>query len=943
MQGWIPQLHPQLHTVASLCRPKVANRQSYSMAQSGSGASGSGSNGPELQSFASRSSDRGSTTEPGKGGMAVGNAASARRIAFAGAASLHRSGSDPETRDPAVSDAARPAAGGTARASVGAGRGHGHGANSSASSTGSRRSRTAAAGDHGLAMPTESVAGHRAPAVQSPASHALTMQSPSTRAVGADDSGHSARGRRPAALVTPKVGDNAHHGGAFGSSSAPGAVSPPDDSAAVAGEAFAASIAPTDLSSGLDRPPLLGGDSWGGFPPTGQVVEHMHHGQALSALVPTTTPSNRPSFSPPHSNAAGSAGDPGAPSVVTPQSAGDPAERTVRATPGAGAGIQHRRPASGRSRSGAGGSGAGSAHGQQQQQQSPSPSREAMATRRGRIVRLNVGGTVFATTRETLMQQPGSLLCAIASDEETSLPVDEDGCVFVDRDPGMFGHVLNALRDGAGECALPEDRASLTRLWSEARFYGVTQLEDEIEQELTRLASKPISRGLVLQLLHSSSDGRLQLPATKLTGLVLSFLRLCDSILTGSDCSGADLSGSDLSRCQATFASFAGANMTSATLAEARLEQAVFRGACLVRATATGADLRGADFRGCDLRRANLTSASVKGAMWEGATLEKAVVISVDLRSSDMSGLVLREANMEGSDLSGAILCGADLSRANLWGCQGLESADLSGANLTGAILPPVLRAEGRLASQVASGAGMGLASRPPRHAVPAGGAADAGAVGGVGSGSASAAAAAAATLSAGADGRSGVTSSHGHGSGGAVGLGGAAAIRPPDVGMHRNTRVVTSRHGGTGAGRADVRAAPMPPGVSTGAGAPARNGAMSNAGRAVIGAGNGTAPRRSTDVTMRSINSAISGPRSWRDQATHADVSVLARRTSGSVMSSDDPGPLRDSPVSRSGRFSSSRFDDDAGSRGTSEYGTNRPGAAGSQSTDPRVGEFDA
>ncbi|KAA0161030.1 hypothetical protein FNF28_05236 [Cafeteria roenbergensis] len=326
------------------------------------------------------------------------------------------------------------------------------------------------------------------------------------------------------------------------------------------------------------------------------------------------------------------------------------------------------------------------------------------------IVTLNVGGTAFTTTRSTLAAVPGSLLSRLADGAPVFPLRDSHGAFFIDRDPSQFHVVLDFLRAGRQACLLPDSRPALVRLAAEARYYELPSLAEEADAEVLRLAAKPISRGLVLQLLHSSSDGRLQLPATKLCGLVLSFLRLVDSTFTGCDFAGADLSGSDLGRCQATFASFAGANLTSATLAEARLERSVFRSATMVRANLAGADLRSADFTRCDLRRANLTAASVKGALWGGATLEKAVVIGVDLRGADMQGLVLREANFEGSDLSGAVLRGSDLSRANLWGCQGLESADLEGCLLAGAILPPGVREETRRGSTLAAGAGPGAA-----------------------------------------------------------------------------------------------------------------------------------------------------------------------------------------------------------------------------------------
>lgn len=850
--------------------------------------------GAQLKSFATQSTENASTY----GEAGVSNAASsyksARRIAFEGGESIRPMGSGADARDAAVTGAAQQSPLQAERTAHIADRGRSGVSDSYASSAGSRRSRAAAAGGHGLQMPTSNVAGHRAAAVQSPANHALRLISPSSRAVGADEMSGGRLGWRPVGLASSQTPGGSRHSASFQPSAPTSAGLPSED-------ATAPSVAPTDLSEGLDRLPLQASDGWDRFAATVAASDRQQtRGPELGPSLGDPAPLCRAAAegtSNPVASASASA-TASASAAASPHSSSD-------AVPGAQQSVPGRGGTGGRWRGRRQGS--GSETGGAQKEHSSAARRDAES----RIVWLNVGGTVFATTKETLMRQPGSLLGAIASDD-VSLPLDDAGRAFVDRDPALFSIVLNSLRDGAGECALPESRELLTRLWSEARFYGVAALEEEVESELARLASKPISRGLVLQLLHSASDGRLQLPATKLTGLVLSFLRLSDSILTGSDCSGADFSGSDLSRCQATFASFAGANMTSATLAEARLEQSVFRGANLVRAIVTGADLRGADFRDCDLRRANLTSASVKGALWLGATLEKAVVISVDLRASDMTGLILREANMEGSDLSGAVLRGADLSRANLWGCQGLETADLTGAILTGAILPPVLRAEGRLAGQAAAAAARsgpggnaaGAGQRPPRHAT--GGAEVSGA----------AAATAATTVS-----------RQVRAAGPADGQGGAVAAGQGGGAGRLSARVVSGR-----------RLTGLEVAGEVGAGGRGERGGMGRAGRAVVAA------PASRFVPGDSSSGSARGVGRWREQAVRRELGLPAHYLSGSVASADDPWPVPDSSTASSRRLSGAGFRDDDGDDTSMAWQGSGHGETGSQrqvGSVPQPGSF--
>ena len=64
-------------------------------------------------------------------------------------------------------------------------------------------------------------------------------------------------------------------------------------------------------------------------------------------------------------------------------------------------------------------------------------------------VLLNVGGTRFETSVETLTKFPDSLLTRWTDPCNTSLvEYCEDGAVFIDRDPILFGALLRYLRTG---------------------------------------------------------------------------------------------------------------------------------------------------------------------------------------------------------------------------------------------------------------------------------------------------------------------------------------------------------------------------------------------------------------------------------------------------------------------------------------------------------------
>lgn len=86
-------------------------------------------------------------------------------------------------------------------------------------------------------------------------------------------------------------------------------------------------------------------------------------------------------------------------------------------------------------------------------------------------VDLNVGGTVFETSRSTLAQQSGSFLEALLSGRH-QVSRDRQGRIFVNRDPEHFRTILNFLRSPQTP-PMPRDDADSEALVREALFYGV--------------------------------------------------------------------------------------------------------------------------------------------------------------------------------------------------------------------------------------------------------------------------------------------------------------------------------------------------------------------------------------------------------------------------------------------------------------------------------------
>src|SRR5690606_32379117 len=92
------------------------------------------------------------------------------------------------------------------------------------------------------------------------------------------------------------------------------------------------------------------------------------------------------------------------------------------------------------------------------------------------MVKLNVGGSIFCTTINTLTQGKSSMLSAMYSGRYDPY-TDADGCYFIDRDGTHFRFILNFLRDGC--VRLPEDLQILQDLMVEAQFDFPSSLIDE--------------------------------------------------------------------------------------------------------------------------------------------------------------------------------------------------------------------------------------------------------------------------------------------------------------------------------------------------------------------------------------------------------------------------------------------------------------------------------
>lgn len=291
------------------------------------------------------------------------------------------------------------------------------------------------------------------------------------------------------------------------------------------------------------------------------------------------------------------------------------------------------------------------------------------------VVRLNIGGTKFWTTVDTLThREPDSMLAAMFSGRHTVCTDPDKGYIFVDRDGQHFRHILNWLRDGVIPILRDHECLELLR---EAEYFQLLGLIDGIKSALSKLKE---DEELGTELTRVDIIKCIQSEKVRFRGINLS----------GLDLSKLDLSSVDFSYACLKNVFFSRANLHCAKFKDVDAESSIFHNATLRECEFTGANLRGALFAGANLQSANLQDACLIDCSLCGADLRSAHLQTADLTNANLEGANLEGANLKGAKLMNANLRGANLQRAylrhvNLFGTH-LEGARLDGANLLGAI-----------------------------------------------------------------------------------------------------------------------------------------------------------------------------------------------------------------------------------------------------------------
>ncbi|XP_031632463.1 BTB/POZ domain-containing protein kctd15 [Contarinia nasturtii] len=104
----------------------------------------------------------------------------------------------------------------------------------------------------------------------------------------------------------------------------------------------------------------------------------------------------------------------------------------------------------------------------------------AAASRYTAPVHIDVGGTIYTSSLETLTKYPDSRLAKLFNG---TIPIVLDSLkqhYFIDRDGGMFRHILNFMRNS--KLLIPDDFADIDLLLEEARYFEIGPMVKQLEQ-----------------------------------------------------------------------------------------------------------------------------------------------------------------------------------------------------------------------------------------------------------------------------------------------------------------------------------------------------------------------------------------------------------------------------------------------------------------------------
>lgn len=331
------------------------------------------------------------------------------------------------------------------------------------------------------------------------------------------------------------------------------------------------------------------------------------------------------------------------------------------------------------------------------------------------IVKLNVGGQIYSTSRATLTKYSTSMLATMFSDRQAgSLIKDKGGTVFIDRDGHLFGHILEWLRTGHVRLCSAEEK-ELLRV--EADYYLLDELSHKLKNMIYRekISNNDFWKLSQLSILYADGGQRNSHFVVTYADLryvagfrclltKTSLVKNCTQfVFTGCDLRAINLSNIDFGSSGAALdfdhsiltkaifeksvikASFKCANLVECNFQETKLigSSTCFNQADITEANFTDSSIKYGSFTNCILKGATFNGATLDGSNFFKADMTEASFVRTQLKGACLDYGELLGANLTEANLSTATLKHANLSRANFRGAS-LIKANLSHSNCHG-------------------------------------------------------------------------------------------------------------------------------------------------------------------------------------------------------------------------------------------------------------------
>lgn len=280
------------------------------------------------------------------------------------------------------------------------------------------------------------------------------------------------------------------------------------------------------------------------------------------------------------------------------------------------------------------------------------------------VIKLNVGGRVFCTTRGTLVGlEKDSVLSKMFSEpSKWTNKTDDDGCVLIDRTPQYFVPLLNYLRHGK---LILDSGVNPQGVLEEAEYFGLPKVAEEakklIENKQKTCYVEPLTRSLIIKtLLNTTAKCELRYQGINFAGADLSSLDLRYINFKLANLSGCNLANANLYCCSFERADLSGANLDGANM----------QGVRMICCNAEGSSMKGCNFDDPSGLKANMEGANMKGVNFQGSLMGGAILRVATLKNSNLRNCDLRGAVLAGTDLENCDLSECDLYEANLRGCN---------------------------------------------------------------------------------------------------------------------------------------------------------------------------------------------------------------------------------------------------------------------------------